>query len=192
MPLKISKIFQRSFQFVNEFYPVSNQPTIFLITNVALQNNSILKQIITNSSDVICADGGANHFFNLILQNPQIKFPKIIIGDLDSISEIARDFFKSKNTEIILDDNQSENDFHKALALIDERYLKTNEQGIRLICTNDFSRFDHFLFIEKCQFELCFVSICEKSKQTKLRGLFRWKRSQNDSTGNWHHTYFSC
>lgn len=175
MSSKISQIFQRSFQFLNVICPVSNQPTIFLITNVALQNNSILKQIIENSSDLICADGGANHLFNLLLQNPQIKFPKTIIGDLDSISEIANDFFKSKNTEIILDDNQNENDFQKALALIDERYLKKNEQGIRLICTNDFSRFDHFLFIKKCQFELCFVSICEKSKQTKLRSLFCWK-----------------
>lgn len=73
------------------------------------------KQIITylirkGYSKLICADGGANHAFRMGL------IPDIIIGDLDSITKSAYEFYKLKSriTKIA---RQNDTDVEKAIKL---------------------------------------------------------------------------
>lgn len=62
-----------------------------IIANGNICNYSYAKKIIDEHDLIICADGGARHLLNME------RFPHVIVGDLDSIGEKARNYFEKNN-----------------------------------------------------------------------------------------------
>ena len=115
------------------------------MANITLNNELIFNQIVASGSEIICADGGANNYHDFCLKNQTAKKPLAIIGDFDSITPSTLDYFKLQNTPIIKDDDQNHNDFEKAFILILKDIQDSKLDRTRVVCTNGFSRFDHFL-----------------------------------------------
>lgn len=68
-----------------------------------------LQRLVACAKNIILADGGANHFYKSKLKyNEKIRF---IAGDLDSLRPEVKEFYKSKNIEICLLEDQNYNDF---------------------------------------------------------------------------------
>ena len=65
------------------------------------------------SSNILLADGGANTFYRLGLQDHH-KI-RAIVGDLDSINNDVREYFTKKGVEIIEIEDQNYNDFEKSI-----------------------------------------------------------------------------
>ncbi|MCK4708359.1 MAG: thiamine pyrophosphokinase, partial [Gammaproteobacteria bacterium] len=71
---------------------------------------------------IIAADGGANKCYDIDI------VPDYIIGDFDSISSEALDFFEDKNTHIIHAPSQSTLDFQEAIWLAETIFSGENFQ----------------------------------------------------------------
>ena len=141
----IPKNFKRSFQFLSKVSSPSPLHTVSLLGESFVENKPLLERMLRSSSEIICADGGANHYYDFCLRNPVATPPKVILGDMDAILPKSSDFFTGKHTEILKDENQEFNDFEKAIRFIIANNLKNNPEGIRLLCNNDFGRMDHFM-----------------------------------------------
>ncbi|KAL2831052.1 thiamine pyrophosphokinase [Aspergillus pseudoustus] len=96
---------------------VLNQP----INEIAL---SVLRE---HALITICADGGANRFFESANSRgqPDTDLPDTIIGDLDSIRPEIRAHYADLGVNIVQDDDQYSTDFTKSL-----RYLRKHEERI--------------------------------------------------------------
>ena len=66
---------------------------VCIILNGEVKDYNIIKKIINKEKYdfIICADGGANHAYNMDI------IPDYIIGDLDSASESVINYYKEKN-----------------------------------------------------------------------------------------------
>lgn len=96
----------------------------------------------------VCADGGANRLFDasgVSLRSTYI--PDRIVGDLDSISQEALQFYKSKGVKIIQDKDVNHTDFSKSLNILPD--------GLEAVyALADFGgRFDHMLGNINCLYE---------------------------------------
>lgn len=145
MKPNISKIFQRNFQFLNKVSCPPNLHSISLLSDCHVQNKQLLEQMFQNSAEIICSDGGANHYFDFCVRNPLAVRPKVIIGDMGTILPKSQKYFDDNATEIIANSDPDSNNFEKAIQYIVANNLKDESKGIRLFCNNDFSRLDHFL-----------------------------------------------
>lgn len=58
-----------------------------IVSNGSISDYSFYKKIFEGADYVICADGGARHLINMKI------IPDVIIGDLDSINQVDREFF---------------------------------------------------------------------------------------------------
>jgi len=79
---------------------------LVIVANGKYPTHPIPVELLKNANYIIACDGGVN---NLAING---IIPDCIIGDLDSISEINKEKFKSKTIEI---SDQSENDLRKAI-----------------------------------------------------------------------------
>ena len=66
-----------------------------IVANGSISDYSFYKTILEGANYVICADGGARHLINMNI------VPDVIIGDLDSISEEAREFFLKEKVKFL-------------------------------------------------------------------------------------------
>ncbi|KAL2867142.1 thiamine diphosphokinase [Aspergillus lucknowensis] len=96
---------------------VLNQP----INEVAL---SVLRK---HALVTVCADGGANRFFEFAKSRGResAELPDTIIGDLDSIRPEIRSHYSNFGVRIVEDDDQYSTDFTKSL-----RYIREHEKAI--------------------------------------------------------------
>ncbi|KAL3487051.1 thiamine pyrophosphokinase [Aspergillus germanicus] len=94
---------------------VLNQP----INEIAL---SVLRE---HALTTVCADGGANRFFESAKSRgvEDTDIPDTIIGDLDSIRPEIRAHYANLGVNIVQDDDQYSTDFTKSL-----RYLREHEE----------------------------------------------------------------
>ena len=65
-----------------------------LLCNGEIKSYKFLDKYLETAPYIICADGGANHAYNLRL------IPDMIVGDLDSIKDHVLDFYREKNVTI--------------------------------------------------------------------------------------------
>lgn len=86
-----------------------------IILNQQINMNSALFDKIWSQTDIhVCADGGSNRLYQY-----NTKYtPDYIIGDLDSITDETRDFYRKNNCPVILQSSQFYTDLDKALTLI--------------------------------------------------------------------------
>ena len=88
---------------------------LVIVANGKYPTHPIPVELLKNANYIIACDGGVN---NLVING---IIPDCIIGDLDSISEINKEKFKSKTIEI---SDQSENDLRKAINYCVENKIK--------------------------------------------------------------------
>lgn len=67
---------------------------VLIISNGEIKNYEFYKAFVRDYDIIICADGGANHAYNMGLK------PAIIIGDLDSIEKKVLDFYEKEGVKI--------------------------------------------------------------------------------------------
>lgn len=66
-----------------------------VVSSGSINNYKVLKELATSHDFIICADGGIRHLMEIKIN------PDIIIGDLDSIDDISRNYISQNNLEII-------------------------------------------------------------------------------------------
>ena len=88
---------------------------LVIVANGKYPTHPIPVELLKNANYIIACDGGVN---NLTING---IIPDCIIGDLDSISGINKEKFKSKTIEIL---DQSENDLRKAINYCVENKIK--------------------------------------------------------------------
>ncbi len=85
-----------------------NKPVIAIIANGLAPSKKLLAQTLFNVDIIVAADGGAE-----ICRELNIN-PDFIVGDLDSVSEETKRFFKDASVILMYDQNYS--DMQKAIA----------------------------------------------------------------------------
>ncbi|KAL2825303.1 thiamine pyrophosphokinase [Aspergillus cavernicola] len=101
-------------------------PFALVILNQPI-NGTALSVLRKHALMTVCADGGANRFFEWAASRKQegSDLPSTIIGDLDSIRPEIRTHYASRGVNIIEDNDQYSTDFTKSL-----RYLREHESDI--------------------------------------------------------------
>ncbi|KAL4876582.1 thiamine pyrophosphokinase [Aspergillus karnatakaensis] len=101
-------------------------PFALVVTNQPL-NEKALAVLRNHARITVCADGGANRFFEWAKSRgvEGTDIPNTIIGDLDSIRPDVRAHYESLGVDVILDDDQYSTDLTKSL-----RYLRDQEKEI--------------------------------------------------------------
>ncbi|KAL3469966.1 thiamine pyrophosphokinase [Aspergillus californicus] len=101
-------------------------PFALVILNQPL-NETALSVLRKRALTTVCADGGANRFFEYAKGRSQedTDLPNTIIGDLDSITPEVRKHYEDLGVNVVQDDDQYSTDFTKSL-----RYLREREDQI--------------------------------------------------------------
>ena len=61
-------------------------------------SQSLLRNIWHDCDATICADGGANRLFDIMIPEERHKYlPDFIIGDLDSVRDPVKDYYRYKS-----------------------------------------------------------------------------------------------
>lgn len=106
----------------------ADRPYAVVILNQPINANA-LSHIIDSATLLVCADGGANRLCNLEKEHRfKLRTPDVIIGDLDSLDDEAKNFYQEKGVEIVEDPDQYSTDFTKSLKWIRR---KCEHQGIK-------------------------------------------------------------
>lgn len=87
-----------------------------LIANGVLPSPRIVREIVSSSDFIVCADGGTRHALRLGIQ------PDVVIGDLDSLSSRIRR--RLRQSEIIQSADQNQTDLEKAIDYLLKRKAK--------------------------------------------------------------------
>ncbi|KAL2810258.1 thiamine pyrophosphokinase [Aspergillus granulosus] len=113
-------------QFFREEENKSPPPFALVVLNQPI-NEIALAVLREHALTTICADGGANRFFEFAkLQGLEdTDLPDTIIGDLDSIRPEISAHYANRGVNIVQDDDQYSTDFTKSL-----RYLREHEERI--------------------------------------------------------------
>ena len=125
-----------------ERFPISNEINHDLsVLNMQKDNYNkiiaiVLNYKITFDTDnlfdkadiIICADGGADKYFEKVGENG--KIPNFIIGDLDSITKSTHDYYKDKGTSILQNDSQT-TDYEKSLYFALEKISSYGNEEIK-------------------------------------------------------------
>ncbi|KAG9690882.1 thiamine pyrophosphokinase, partial [Aureobasidium melanogenum] len=90
-----------------------------IILNQPIADTKVLGRLWNHTSYRLCADGGANQLYDLFTQNDPSQLdrylPNIIHGDLDSLREDVKSYYKEHNVEVTEDPDQYSTDFGKAI-----------------------------------------------------------------------------
>ncbi|MGA9363487.1 MAG: thiamine diphosphokinase [Bacteroidota bacterium] len=88
-----------------------------LIANGVLPSPRFVRELVSSSDLVVCADGGTRHALRLGIQ------PDVVIGDLDSLSTRMRRHLNQ--AKIIESANQNQTDLEKAIVYLLKRKSKS-------------------------------------------------------------------
>ena len=115
------------------------RPYAIIVLNQLINNNA-LDAVITNAALLVCADGGANRFYEYEAENGrysegvkgvrrQCRLPDAIIGDLDSLNKDVQRYYTSQGVEIVDDPDQYSTDFTKCLKFIRQWAISRSHQS---------------------------------------------------------------
>ena len=105
-----------------------------LVCNGSMPQQDVLRHLVGGAQQTVCADGGANAFTGIEM------LPDLVIGDFDSITPEAFDYFERRHVPFIREEDQGSTDLEKAL-----RYLEGREQRTVVILGLTGGLLDHTL-----------------------------------------------
>ncbi len=88
-----------------------------IIANGSLPRPSIVGGLVRRARLIVCADGGASHARRLGIT------PDVILGDLDSLSDASRRFFR--RVPVVFDEDQDSTDLEKAIEFCIRRKFRS-------------------------------------------------------------------
>ncbi|KAL4967635.1 thiamine diphosphokinase, partial [Aspergillus stella-maris] len=152
-------------QFLREDENIQPHPFALVVLNQPI--NEVALEVLTKHAQLtVCADGGANRFYEYAKSHGEesTDLPTTIIGDLDSINPEIRAHYENLDVEIIQDEDQYSTDFTKSLRFIQ----KSRGDGLSILVLGGlggrvdqaFSQIHH----------LCMVSEERKKSQSKTQG----------------------
>ncbi|PYH70109.1 thiamine diphosphokinase [Aspergillus vadensis CBS 113365] len=113
-------------QFFRTEEGLPSSPYALLILNHPINERAydVLQQ---HALTTVCADGGANHFYEMMKARGRedVDHPTTIIGDLDSIHPTIKSHYESHGVNVIYHHDDYSTDFTKAL-----RYIRANTAEI--------------------------------------------------------------
>ena len=95
--------------------------SVLLILNQEINIYGFFLKLWNSYQVRVCADGGANRLYNFFEGNEHARseyIPDYIIGDLDSLNEDVKDYYKERGVLIIKQTTQYSTDFSKSVNLI--------------------------------------------------------------------------
>ncbi|KAL4803212.1 putative thiamine pyrophosphokinase [Aspergillus unguis] len=112
-------------QFFREDENISPHPYALIVLNQPI-NETALAVLRKHARMTVCADGGANRFYEWAKTDGKesVDLPTTIIGDLDSIRPSVRTHYKDLGVNIVQDDDQYSTDFTKSL-----KYIRSESTG---------------------------------------------------------------
>ncbi|PWY62664.1 thiamine pyrophosphokinase [Aspergillus eucalypticola CBS 122712] len=113
-------------QFFRTEEGLPSSPYALLILNHPI-NERAYDVLRKNALTTVCADGGANHFYEMMKTRGRedVDHPTTIIGDLDSIHPTIKSHYESHGVNVIYHHDDYSTDFTKAL-----RYIRANTAEI--------------------------------------------------------------
>jgi thiamine pyrophosphokinase len=141
--------------------------TALIILNSPIKKppSPIFQKLWHLSSFRVCADGGANRLYDATSGSLEY-LPDLIIGDLDSLRDEVRDYFKGKGVRIEKNPCQESNDLDKCLQVLRDDWIQQSAVNCRICVYGAFGgRFDQemasiqALFKWKDQLQRCCLSL---------------------------------
>ncbi|RAK89919.1 thiamine pyrophosphokinase [Aspergillus costaricaensis CBS 115574] len=113
-------------QFFRTEEGLPSSPYALLILNHPI-NERAYDVLQKHALTTVCADGGANHFYEMMKARGRedVDHPTTIIGDLDSIHPTIKSHYESHGVNVIYHHDDYSTDFTKAL-----RYIRANTAEI--------------------------------------------------------------
>ncbi|KAH8423640.1 thiamine diphosphokinase [Aspergillus melleus] len=111
-----------------QFFRADDPPTPFALVVLNQPINEKAFAVLKGHACItVCADGGANHYYDLMKRQGReaLDLPSLIIGDLDSISPDVRSHYTDLGVSVIEDRDQYSTDFTKCL-----NYLRSHAHEI--------------------------------------------------------------
>ncbi|EEQ31422.1 thiamin pyrophosphokinase 1 [Microsporum canis CBS 113480] len=104
-------------QFFNDYAPPV--PFALLILNQPINKNAF-RLLKRHACFIICADGGANHYYNNMksIGLEGTELPNVIVGDLDSIHLDVLRHYESLGVKVVKNPDQYSTDFMKCLSYL--------------------------------------------------------------------------
>ncbi|KAL4941926.1 thiamine pyrophosphokinase [Aspergillus oleicola] len=108
-------------QFFREDEDIQPHPFALVVLNQPI-NEVALGVLRKHAQLTVCADGGANRFFDYAKSHGEesVDLPTAIIGDLDSINPEVRSHYADLGVTIIQDKDEYSTDFTKSLRFIQQ------------------------------------------------------------------------
>lgn len=116
---EIKQVVHRS-DFLLSDRPPGSIPSTLIIVNSPTINAALLRVMCDHSSEIVCADGGANRLHDALTDQDlrSRHIPELICGDFDSIRQDVLAFYSSQGSRVEQDSDQDSNDLDKCLAVL--------------------------------------------------------------------------
>ncbi|KAF2860436.1 thiamine pyrophosphokinase [Piedraia hortae CBS 480.64] len=113
-----------------DMFAAESDTTALLILNCPIQGVGMLRKLHANVGYCICADGGANRVYDILMEEYgergwrdalKVALPNEIHGDLDSIEGMVRERYAALGVRITKDGDTESTDFGKCIDILRER-----------------------------------------------------------------------